>query len=251
MVDHGLLLKKFELYRASDSALSWFTSYLSDCFQFVALDGQSSARLVVKHGVPQGLLLGPILFLLFVNDLPLHLQNSSVDIFTGDTTLSLNAHYSDLNNLTYDLNSDLDSLNEWSAQNKMFINVKKTKSRLVTGRRIPSKVNDSGEDLSFQLKMGGVDINSVKSHKLSPGVTLDKEMSYECHVEELSKKLSKRLGLLKHISPYLKQAQREMYFNSIVKPILMYGIMIWDKCSNSCKQLILRLQKRAVRIILI
>ena len=128
--------------------------------------------------------------------------------------------------------------------------LKKTKSMLVTGRRIPSKVNDSGEDLSFQLKIGGVDINSVKSHKLSPGVTLDSEMSYECHVEELSKKLSKHLGLLKHISPYLKQAQREMYFNSIVKPILMYGIMIWDNCSNSGKQVILRSQKRAVRIIL-
>ena len=131
----------------------------------------------------------------------------------------------------------------------MFINVKKTKSMLVTGRRIPSKVNDSCEDLSLQLKIGGVDINSVKSHKLL-GLTLDSEMSYECHVEELSKKLSKRLGLLKHISSYLKQAQREMYFNSVVKPIMMYGSMIWDNCSNSCKQLILRLQKRAARIIL-
>ena len=186
---------------------------------------------------------------MFVNDLPLHLQKSSVDILADDTTLSLNARYSDLNNLTYDLNSDLDSLYEWSVQNKMFINVKKTKSMLVTGRRIPSKVNDSGEDLSLQLKIGGGDINSVKFHKLL-GVTLDSEMSYECHVEELSKKLSKRLGLLKHISPYLKQAQREMYFNSVVKPIMMHGTMIWDNCNNGCKLLILRLQKGAARIIL-
>lgn len=68
-------------------------------------------------------------------------------------------------------------------------------------------------------------------------------MSYECHVDELSKKLSKRLG-------FLKQAQREMFFNSVVKPIMMYSSMIWDNCSNSCKQLILILQKRAARIIL-
>ena len=68
--------------------------------------------------------LGPIL--LFVNDLPLHLQNSLVEL-VDDSALSLKTHYSDLNNLTYDLNSDLDSLNEWSVQNKMFINVKKPK----------------------------------------------------------------------------------------------------------------------------
>ena len=65
---------------------------------------------------------------------------------------------------------------------------------LITGRKIPSKVNDSGEDLNLQLKIGSVDINSVKSHKLL-GVTLDSEMSYECHVEELSKKLSKFIYL--------------------------------------------------------
>ena len=87
VVDHSLLLKKFGLHRASDTALSWFTCKLSDRLQFVALDGQSSARLVVKHGVPQGSVLGPVLFLLFVNDLPLHLQNSLVDIFADDTTL--------------------------------------------------------------------------------------------------------------------------------------------------------------------
>ena len=76
-------------------------------------------------------------------------------------------------------------------------------------------------------------------------------MSYKCRVDELSKKLSKRLGLLKHISPYLKPTQREMYFNSVVKPIMMYGSMIWDNCSSdSCMQLILILQKRAARIIL-
>ena len=75
-------------------------------------------------------------------------------------------------------------------------------------------------------------------------------VAFFTHVDELSKKVSKRLGLLKHISPYLKQCQREMYYTSVIKPTLMYGSIIWDNCSNMSKQSVLKLQKRAARIIL-
>ena len=107
------------------------------------------------------------------------------------------------------LNSDLHALNEWSLQNKMFINARKTNSMLVTGKRIPKKL-DSQNDPCLQLKIDGVDVSGVASKKLL-GITLDNKMSYETHVEELAKKISKRLGLLKHISPYLKQHQRETF----------------------------------------
>ena len=131
-VDHELLLKKLELYRVGDVALSWFGSYLSERSQFVALDGSLSKRLEVKQGVPQGSVLGPVLFLLFVNDLPLYLHNSSADIFADDTTLSLKAHFDDIVNLTNNLHSDLVNFSEWSKENRMFINVEKTKIMLVT-----------------------------------------------------------------------------------------------------------------------
>ena len=130
----------------------------------------------------------------------------------------------------------------------MFINTRKTKTMLVTGKRIAGKLGKS-VSLDLELKIDGVAINSVTSQKLL-GVTLDSDMSYEPHVDELSKKVSKRLGLLKHISPYLKQCQREMYYTSVIKPTLMYGSIIWDNCSNMSKQSVLKLQKRAARIIL-
>lgn len=237
VVDHQLLLKKLKLYRVGDGALSWFKSYLSERSKFVALDGSLSERLEVKHGVP-----------LFVNDLPLFLHNSSVDIFADDTTLSLNARYDDIAQLTDNLSSDLVCLNEWSKENKMFINTKKTKTMLVTGKRIVDKLENNASQ-GLELKINGVAINSVTSQKLI-GVTLDSFMSYEPHVDELVKKISKRLGLLKHISPYLKQRQREMFYTNVIKPTLMYGSMIWDNCSNMSKQSVLKLQKRAARIIL-
>ena len=75
-------------------------------------------------------------------------------------------------------------------------------------------------------------------------------MNYESHIDELCKKLSKRIGLLKHISPFLKQRQRETYYNVVIKPTLQYGSMIWDTCNVEHLQSILKLQKRAARIIL-
>ena len=99
VVDHELLLKKLELCRVGDVALSWFGSYLSKRSQFVALERSLSKHMEIKQGVPQGSVLGPVLFLLFVNDLPLHLHNSSADIHADDTTLSLKAHFNDILNL--------------------------------------------------------------------------------------------------------------------------------------------------------
>ena len=75
-------------------------------------------------------------------------------------------------------------------------------------------------------------------------------MNYESHIDELCKKLSKRIGLLKHISPFLKQRQRETYYNGVIKPTLLYGSVIRDSCNVDHLQSILKLQKRAARIIL-
>ena len=75
-------------------------------------------------------------------------------------------------------------------------------------------------------------------------------MNCESHIDELCKKLSKRIGLLKHISPFLKQRQRETYYNGVIKPTLLYGSMIWDSCNVEHLQSILKLQKRAARIII-
>ena len=113
VVDHQLLLTKLHLYRVSDP--SWFESYLSGRQQFVSIDSQRSDSLLIKQGLPQGSVLGPTLFLLFVNDIPLHLTNSTVDVYADDTTITASVHFSDLCSMTQHLNSDLDAVQRWAS----------------------------------------------------------------------------------------------------------------------------------------
>ncbi len=243
LVNHQLLLTKLCLYRLSDPALSWFQSYITGRYQFVTIHGERSDSLQIKQGVPQGSVLGPILFLLFINDIPLHLSSSNADIFADDTTITASAHYSNIQSLTDDLNKDVEAVGKWATNNKMLINVDKTKSLLVTGKRIAKKLHD---DITpcLNLKINNSEILEVSKLKIL-GLAYDRNMTFETHIDQLCKKLSKRLGLLKHVSPYLKKRQRETYYNGIIKPTVMYGSMVWDNCSSDCIQIILKLQKKA------
>ena len=113
---------------------------------------------------------------------------------------------------------------------------------LVTGKRLRNLVASTSIDVS----LNGSNIDHVTDFKLL-GITLDQDLSFNRQIEELCKKLAKRIGLLCHISPYLKRNQRDIYYSTIIKPVMLYGSTIWTSCS---KEKILRLQKRAARIIL-
>ena len=106
----------------------------------------------------------------------------------------------------------------------MIINTDKTKSILITGKRIENKL-PSDTSMALAIKLDDTKIDQVSCQKLL-GVILDANLNYEAHIDHLCKKLSKQLGLLKHIGAYLKRRQREIYFNGVIKPTLMYGSVI-------------------------
>ena len=144
---------------------------------------------------------------------------------------------------------DLDAIQRWATNNKMFINQKKTKSLLVHGKQIPAKL-DANTPLQLDIKINGSVIDEVPSHKIL-GVSIDSHLNFESHIDGLGCFcVLMRIGVFKHISPYLKRRQRETYYNDVIKPTLLYGSMVWDNCSVELLQRILKLQKRAARIIL-
>jgi hypothetical protein len=129
----------------------------------------------------------------------------------------------------------------------MALNTDETKSILVSGKRLRSRLDNS----TLDLQLNGTTIGQVTSKKLL-GVrpTLDEELSFREHVEKLCKKLSKKIGLLKKIRLYLPLQERKLYYNAIVKPTIMYGSLVWTSCSTGDLKRFFRLQKRAARVIL-
>ena len=177
--------------------------------------------------------------------MPLSIQDSTLDIYADDTTLSKSASWENISHINHALNQDLKRLAKWLAQNKMFINTQKTKSMLVTGKCLRNKV----ASLLIDVNLNGNSIENVTDFKLL-GITLGQDVAFDRQIEELNKKLVKRIGLFRHISPDLKRHQREIYYSTIIKPVFLYGSSIWTSCSKENLQKLLRLQKRAARIIL-
>jgi hypothetical protein len=201
LINHDILIAKLKIFGIDGKDLQLFKSYLADRRQYVSVKGTESSMREIKYGVPQGRILGPLLFLVFISDLPSAIPNSTVDIYADDTTCSSSSHYLlGVTELQSNLQLDVDCLYEWSLQNHMVLNTDKTKSILVSGKRLRSRLDNS----TLDLQLNGTTIGQVTSKKLL-GVrpTLDEELSFREHVEKLCKKLSKKIGLLKKIRSYL------------------------------------------------
>ena len=179
--------------------------------------------------------------------MPLHLNYSTIDIYADDNTLSLSTNWNNITSLTQALSNDLENIERWSTENKMYISTEKTKALLVTGKRLQHKLSE--ETASLKLRLGATNIDQLSHHNFL-GLIIDEDLSFEAHIDELCKKLSKRLGLLRHISPYLKQRHKLTFYLATVKPVMLYLSLVWSSCNKELLERVLRMQKRAARIIL-
>lgn len=180
------MLNKLSIYGASPSAVAWFKSYLSERRQFITLGKTTSEQLSIKQGVPQGKILGPVLFLSFVNDMPLHVRKSTMDIYADDTTLSSSSNWKTIPSLNHTLSQDLREVVRWAKQNKMHINTEKTKVMLVMGKRLRRRLDqDTGQ---LEVSTDNTVIEQGASHKLLD-VIIDEDVTFEVHVDELCNQL--------------------------------------------------------------
>ena len=161
---------------------------------------------------------------MIINDLPRVFTKSLVDIYADDTTLSASAPTTNPSVIQNHLQNNLNQVINWSVNNKMIINSSKTKALLVTGKRLESKLNL----YPLNRTAHGNSINEIESGILL-GVTI---------------------GVLKNIKKNLPIKERILFFNSMIKPIMLYGSPVWDSCSRENIQKISKLQKRAAGVIL-
>ena len=168
-----------------------------------------------------------------------------VDIYADDTSLSTSAVVSDLTVIQQRLQDDINKIADWTSDNKMLLNGSKTKSLLVTGKRLEKKA----PDINFKLSCNDSEIEQITSHKLL-GVKLDNHLSFTEHIDDICKKMSLRIAVLKKIKRNLSLAERKPYFNALIKPIMLYGSCAWCTASEENVNRVTKLQKRAAPVIL-
>lgn len=206
---------------------------------------ECSQNRLITHGVPQGLVLEPLLFIIFVPDLPNSVSQSTADIYTDDTTLSTSAVVSNLPAIQQRLQDDINRIADWTSDNKIVINASKTKSLLAIGKRLEKKAPDTNLKLTYNQS----EIEQITSQKLL-GVRLDNYLSFTEHTDDICKKVSQRIAVLKEIKRNLPLAECKLYFNTLTQLIMLYSSCAWCTASEENVNRVSKLQKGAARVIL-
>ena len=191
-IEHDIMLKKLEIYGIRGNALTWFKSYLTGrklrvkCRTVSSTSIQTSREYNIEYGTPQGSCLRPLIFLIFVNDLHLHLQDSECVQFADDTTLIF--RHKNIRYLSYCIECELVRLQDWFNANKLTLNVSKCSYLLFTSK--------NQKDKNIDLTLNNVSIPRVRFAKLL-GTWIDDRLDWDVHAKKLIIKLRCGLGMLK------------------------------------------------------
>ena len=217
-VNHDILLKKLEKYGINGLELDWFTSYLQERKQFCKVNSTSSSINAISCGVPHGSCLGPLLFLVYINDLPFCLNKGKVTMYADDTAISHSSRC--LSKLQYELNQDLVNLQNWLHGNKLSLNVVKTQSLVIGSRPNIQKIEKQTENKpSFEI---GVQKINMIADTTYLGVQIDDKLQWDRHIEHVKAKALRALGLIKHAKKFLPSVDLQKMYRGIVEPHFSY-----------------------------
>ena len=240
-IQHDILLDKMAHYGIRGLALEWFKNYLSNRKQFVDYNSHISELKLISSGMPQGSILGPLGFIIYVNDIPNSVPNLSLILFADDT--SAFTSHKDISTLNNIMNNGLNKLNQWFQSNKLSLNTKKSNFMLF-GTHIKTKQYKN----ELKLSLDNVELKCVDAAKFL-GVTIDQNLTWENHINQLTKKCSSSIGILFKMKNFLPETALLSLYNTLVLSHINYGITAWSSAGVSDKSRVHVLQKRALRAI--
>ena len=234
---HELLIAKLAAYGFDKNTLNFFHSYLKERKQAVSINGNLSNFMEILAGVPQGSILGPVLFNIFLNDMMFIFEKTCINNFADDNTLSTFANSTE--QLVFDLEEDSGRAIDWFKNNHMIANPEKFKAIIINRNR-----NEAG----IMLKINGDTIQSLKEVNLL-GITIDNKLSFSIQIEHLCKSAAKLLNSIKRLQRNFDQNTKCLMAKSFVMSQFNYCPLVWHFCKPGDTHKMERIHERALRFI--
>ena len=236
-VNHNILLQKIERYGIRGLSNNWFRSYLLNRKQYVSIGDSNSKINTISMGVPQGSILGPALFLMYINDMS---QCSELDFihFADDTTVV--ASDDTESGLFVKVNRGLSHIDKWLSVNRLSLNIKKTKYMIITNKALLNR---------SKLKIRNKKIKKIDCIKFL-GVMMDDKLNFDRHALHICGRVARAVGIINRISHHLAFSQIISLYYSIIYPHLIYCITVWGRVGSTGMARIQRMQRRAVKVIM-
>ena len=235
MVNHQIKLEK---YGIRNLPLSWLSSFLKDRVSYVGLGEHGSLYSTLNIGVPQGSILGPILFLIYINDFPNSCPNLQTSLFADDTNISFS--HCNYVSLVDKINIGLESITDWTLANRLTINVSKTEAMLFSNRNYESN--------NAFVSLNSIPIVPSSSCKFL-GIIIDNKLTFSGHIDCILGRIVRNSKIFFSIKSYLPLRSRLNFYNSLIYPHLSYCIIIWGSTWEvHLKPLIIQ-QKRFIRMV--
>lgn len=242
-IDRNRLIEKLQNYGVKEIALSWFSDYLSDRSHVTRVNGFISQEISSDMGVPQGSVLGPLLFILYINDVDKILRNSFVSLFADDTLVSVSGK--NFHQLFNTINSELSILHNWLCVNRLKLNSSKTKYMVFGSKHNCKRFLENNYPICINTEI----IEHTNKIKYL-GVILDSQLNFSQNIDYICRKIGKKIGFFRRVSQNLSYWSRLLVFNTIVYPHFTYCNSLLVSCSKTDIKRLQVLQNKAMRTIL-
>ena len=240
-VDHGILLAKLTKYGVAGTSLRWFTSYLTSRKQYCVLNGHKSSLKTVHCGIPQGSCLGPLLFILYVNDFEQCLKKCTPNMYADDTSVTCSGE--DIYDLCNDLKAEIENITEWLRQNKLSLNTAKTEYMVVGHKRQTNQIPGL-----LEVNVNGEPIKRAQQVKYL-GIMVDENLTWNEQYKNLKGKIKNALSSLRRLNNILPQSKLDQVYKALLESHLRYSDELWGNLSNTKLDHLQRLQNRARTLI--